>query len=159
MKNIKILMITVVLFFSSCKNEKSNKRVFLDNPNVFLIELDNGTTEIIRKNYDNDLIFDKWNAYNFASSELLRMKEAEYKISKSRIVNLDKFINTLSETTPDWLQTNEIAANIISIEKEYTILIDEIDLSTKQIRENCRALNIEFEQLRENITEIVEDYS
>tara|TARA_R110002126_G_scaffold291479_2_gene453044 strand:+ start:5707 stop:6195 length:489 start_codon:yes stop_codon:yes gene_type:complete len=156
---IKILIMTVMLFFSSCKNEKQNKRVFRDNPNVFLIELNNGDTEMIRKNYDDDLIFDKWNAYNFVSSELLRMEDADYKVSKSRIVNLDKFISTLSETTPNWLKTNEVAINIIAIEKEYGILIDEIGASTKQVRENCRALHREFQELRENITEIIEDYS
>ncbi|MBU3011084.1 hypothetical protein KO506_06700 [Polaribacter vadi] len=155
---IKILL-AAILLISSCNFKNEEKTDLKSNSDVVYIELDNGDTEIIRKNYEDGFVFENWNAYNMANAQLLSMENDEFKISKNRIIYLKKFVNNLSETIPSWLQTNEVQEEINDVEKEFTVLIDELNESTQQIRANCKELNKEFKDLRQDINERVEDYT
>ncbi|WP_439132895.1 hypothetical protein [Polaribacter sp.] len=156
---ITLVLVTFIILISSCTTKKDKKAIFLDNPNVFRIELENGDTEIIRKNYDDDFIFDNWNAYNLVNTQLSLIENQEYKISKNRIVNLKQFINNLSVTIPNWLKTNDINKEIDDVEREFNQLINELNQSTQVIRDNCRELNDEFNELKENVNKTVKDYT
>lgn len=156
---LKIILIATVVLISACNSKKEQKTDFIDNSDVVFIELENGETEIIRKNYEDGFVFENWNAYNMANAQLLRMENDEFKISKNRIIYLKKFVNNLSETIPSWLETNEVQEEINDIEEEFAVLIDELNESTQQIRANCKELNKEFKDLRKDINERVEDYT
>lgn len=155
----KIFLIVNLIFIYSCDSKKQEKTNFIDNSDVVFIELDNGETEIIRKNYENGFVFDDWNAYNMANAQLLRMQNDEFMISKNRIIYLKKFVNNLSETIPSWLKNSNVEKQIKDVEREFAVLINELNESTQQIRENCKELNKEFEDLREGIHERVENYT
>lgn len=155
----KIFLIANLVFIYSCNSKKADKTNFIDNSDVVFIELNNGKTEIIRKNYEDGFVFDNWNAYNIANAQLLRMENDEFKISKNRIIYLKKFVNNLSETIPSWLQTSKVESEIKDVEREFSVLIDELNESTQQIRANCKELNKEFKDLRKGIHERVENYT
>ncbi len=159
MNKIKSILIVFTIVLSSCITKKDKKAIFLDNPNVFRIKLENGETEIVKKNYDDDFIFDNWNAYNLVNTQLSLIESQEYQISKNRIINLKQFINNLSVTMPNWLKTNNIVKEIDDVKRKYNQLIKELNQSTQVIRENCRELNQEFNELKENVNKTVKDYT
>ncbi|WP_397444612.1 hypothetical protein [Polaribacter sp. R77954] len=159
LNKIKYVLLLFSIVFSSCSTKKREKAIFLDNPNVFRIKLENGETEIVRKNHADDYIFESWNAYNMVNTQLSLMENEEYKISKNRIVYLKKFMNNLAVSIPNWLQTNAINQELEDVEEEFDKLIDELDESTHVIRKNCRELNQEFNELQKEVKKTVKSYT
>ncbi|MHB0754837.1 hypothetical protein [Polaribacter sp. M15] len=159
MNKIKLLTVVLIVVFSSCSTKKQDKAIFLDNPNVFRIELENGEKEIVKKNYEDDFIFEDWNAYNMVHTQLSLMKNEEYKISKNRIIYLKKFINNLSTTMPNWLQNTSVNQEIDDVETQFDTLIEQLDESTQVIRANCRELNQEFNELQKEVKNTVKNYT
>ncbi|PQJ80212.1 hypothetical protein [Polaribacter porphyrae] len=158
-KNIKLVLISFFLMLGACNSKEEKKQAYAQNPNIYMVELEDGETIMLKKDYYDTFSFENWNNFNVANTRLLQIEENDYKTSINRLVNLKPFIRNLSETAPEWLKTEEVLEDINDVEKEYKELLKEIDGSTKEVRENCKELNEEFDELRENINEIVEDYT
>ncbi|MBT8246117.1 hypothetical protein [Winogradskyella sp.] len=148
----------IIASFSSCDLTRTTPKNFVDTPNLFLVKMDDGEKIIVRKDYNDGLSFENWNAYNVINTKLFNIERYEFKTSKNNLIKLKPFINSLSQTAPEWLKTAEVIKEINDVKAEYMLLLGELDGSTSIIRENCIALNDEFNELRENIHEVVENY-
>ena len=64
----------------------------------------------------------------------------------------------MSATIPNWIKTEDILEEIAEIEQEYETLLSEKDKSTKKIRENWEDLSDNFDSLREELNETIDNH-
>lgn len=156
LKHILFLLLFVSIF--SCDITRKKPKNFIDTPNLFMVQVNDGEKIIVRKDYNDGLSFENWNAYNVINTKLFNIERYDFKTSKNNLVKLKPFINDLSQTAPNWLRTPEVIKEINKVKAEFTVLIEELDASTSAIRDNCEALNDAFKELRIDVQNVVENY-
>ena len=70
---------------------------------------------------------------------------------------LSESILGMDESIPDWLKTDKALIEIEEIEEKFSILVDQRYSSTTKIRKNWENLSNEFDDLREELKETVEE--
>ncbi|PQJ80213.1 hypothetical protein [Polaribacter porphyrae] len=159
-KKMTTLFMVIALLLSSCGSKSERKKkVFQNNPNLFLISYDNGKEEILRKDSKGTYSFDNWNAFNVLNTELYQIEDLKFKTSKTRINNLERFVNNLRTTMPNWLSNINVIQDIEDVQEKYQKLLTEKNNSTKEVRDNWQALIAEFIQLRQSIETVVQTYT
>lgn len=114
----------------------------------------------ISYNYTEDGVtsLKDWDNYNTLSYEMGEIAKVDYKATTERLVSMRGTIMNLDESIPDWLKTEEVMEDIADVQKEYSELMEEKNVSTDEKQENLEELNEQFSDLREELNETIDKY-
>ena len=113
-------------------------------------------------NYDLDengvTGFEAWEPFNTLSYEMKEVGKLDFVTTNERITNWNSTIMNLDKTIPSWLKTEEVMEDVADIQKEYMELVAEKNAPEKERKENLEELSEQFDDLREELTETVNEY-
>ena len=154
MKNLKtqfLFTLLLSIFFTACN--ENNK----DKENT--IELSDGTTINYDYNEETVVAVNNWSDYNSANDVLWNLEDKNYEVSIVSLENLDGAIANLQNSIPNSLKTEEVLEDISDVQEEYTTLIKERNEPQKNVNQNIEELVEKFDDLREELSETIEDYT
>ena len=154
MKNLKtqfLFALLLSIFFTACN--ENNK----DKENT--IELSDGTTINYDYNKETVVAVNNWSDYNSANDVLWNLEDKNYEVSIASLENLDGAIANLQNSIPNSLKTEEVLEDISDVQEEYTTLIKERNEPQKNVNQNIEELVEKFDDLREELSETIEDYT
>jgi len=152
---MKFILMTVLITMISCNLRKEDN--FTDNDNIDVIDLKNDKSLLVKKDYYWTYSFSNWNDFNISNIRLHEIESLDFNTSITRMNLLSESILGMDESIPDWLKTNKALKEIKEIEEKFSILVDQRYSSTTKIRKNWKNLSNEFDDLREELKETVEE--
>lgn len=152
-KNIFFVGLLSILILASCAENKK------ESENAITIELNDGTSVLYDSGNVTIVSIAGWNDYNDADKVLYRLKEKNYEVSMESLEGLGSSIVNLQNSIPASLKTEEVLEDIFDVQEEYKKLILEKDSPDKNVKQNIEELVEKFDDLREELTETIEDYT
>lgn len=148
-KKVTLLLIASILFFGACASKKDQE---------YYLELEDGTSVLYNSSNEKELVIHNWTAFNATNNVLLNAEDKAYTADFDRIENLNNHILNLEQTLPNIFKTEEVIEDISDVQQEYKKLIKEKNQPTKNVKQNVEELVEKFDDLREELNEVVEDY-
>jgi prefoldin subunit 5 len=148
-KKITILIVASILTLTPCTSKKDKE---------YYLELTDGTSVLYNSANEKELVINDWTEFNDTNEILLNLEDKEYVIAVNNIENLNNPITNLAHTVPSALKTEEVIEDIVDVQEEYTKLINEKNQPIKNVKQNVEELVEKFDDLREELNEVVEDY-
>lgn len=100
-----------------------------------------------------------WSSFNTLSNHVYMLEGKDFDTTREIIPLMSSNIMMLDDTMPEWLMTEEIMEDVMDVQKDYVELMNGTKMTSHEFEENLEEVIEQYEDLREEVGETVQEYN